>query len=405
MNATAPLKRTATEPTEEALHEVRAARRENLLVLLGVILLALFPFVDRALGLGTIGSWEAIFVYVILAMGLNIVVGFAGLLDLGYAAFFAIGAYTIGFLTSPSSVFVQAGLVPEFLQRFWPALAISWVVAAIFGVLLGAPTLRLRGDYLAIVTLGFGEIVPNFFRNADSVTGGVRGLNPIGQPPTFSLFGHSIGFGPTDQINWYWLMLAIGLFSLFLIRRLYNSRLGRTWQAIREDEIAASAMGVNLVSTKLWAFALGASFAGFAGSVFSSAFQYVDPTQFEFSVSVTVLAMVILGGVGNVYGVIAGALLIGAFDRILTNALNGPIQAFGEQFNISFFATHDLKNDRFLVFGLALVLMMLLRPGGLFPSRQRAAELQPDDQDVTYQEQETYYDVRHEDEAMMGEPL
>ncbi|HEU5431838.1 MAG TPA: branched-chain amino acid ABC transporter permease [Thermomicrobiales bacterium] len=402
---TAPLKRTATEPADEALQDVRAARRENVLVLLGVILLALFPFVDHALGLGTVGSWEAIFVYVILAMGLNIVVGFAGLLDLGYAAFFAIGAYTIGFLTSPSSVFVQAGLVPGFLQRFWPALAISWVVAAMFGVLLGAPTLRLRGDYLAIVTLGFGEIVPNFFRNADSVTGGVRGLNPIAQPPTFTLFGHAIGFGPTDQDHWYWLMLAIGLFSLFLIRRLYNSRLGRTWQAIREDEIAASAMGVNLVSTKLWAFALGASFAGFAGSVFSSAFQYVDPTQFEFSVSVTVLAMVILGGVGNVYGVIAGALLIGAFDRILTNALNAPIQALGDQFNIGLLSAHDLKNDRFLVFGLALVLMMLLRPGGLFPSKQRAAELAPTDPDVTYQEQETYYDVRHEDEAMMGEPL
>src|SRR5689334_9389002 len=211
----------------------RRSRRDVVLFAVVLALLILFPFIDKALGLQLLGDILPIGIYALLAMGLNIVVGYAGLLDLGYAAFFAIGAYTIGFLTSPSSVFVQAGLVPEFLQRFWPALAISWVVAALFGVLLGAPTLRLRGDYLAIVTLGFGEIVPNFFRNADSVTGGVRGLNPIGQPPTFSLFGHSIGFGPTDQNNWYWLMLAIGLFSLFLIRRLYNSRLGRTWQAIR----------------------------------------------------------------------------------------------------------------------------------------------------------------------------
>ncbi len=389
----------------ELASDRRAARRENVWLTAGVLALALYPLLDQAFGLSLLGAWNGIFVYVILAMGLNIVVGYAGLLDLGYAAFFAIGAYTIGLLTSPSSIFVQQGIVPGWMRNFWFAMAVSWAVAALFGVLLGAPTLRLRGDYLAIVTLGFGEIVPNFFRSADAITGGVNGLNPIAKPPTFHLFGYEVGFGPTDQEHWYWLMLAVGVVSLLMIRRLYNSRLGRTWQAIREDEIAASAMGVNLVATKLWAFALGASFAGFAGSVFSSAFQFVEPSQFEFSVSVTVLAMIILGGIGNIYGVIAGGLLVGAFDRILTEALTPPIQALGHTLGIPFLATHDLKMDRFLVFGLALVLMMLLRPGGLFPSSQRAAEMRPEDQDITWQEQETMFDVRNQDEAMMGEPL
>jgi branched-chain amino acid transport system permease protein len=336
-------------------------------------------------------------------MGLNIVVGYAGLLDLGYAAFFAIGAYTIGFLTSPSSVFVQRGWIPGWMQNFWFAMAVSWLVAALFGVLLGAPTLRLRGDYLAIVTLGFGEIVPNFFRSAEAITNGVQGINPIAKPPSFNIFGHPINFNATDQRNWYWLMLLIGLFSLFIIRRMYDSRLGRTWQAIREDEIAAASMGVNLVTTKLWAFALGASFAGFAGSVFSSAFQFVDPSQFEFSVSVTILSMVILGGIGNIYGVIAGALLIGAFDRILTEALNKPLQALGNAIGWEALANHDLKADRFMVFGLALVLMMLLRPAGLFPSAQRKAEMRPEDEDISIAENQTMYDVRAENEPALGE--
>jgi branched-chain amino acid transport system permease protein len=380
-----------------------ASRKENSLLAAAVLALAIFPFVDKALGLGTIGAWESIFVYVLLAMGLNIVVGYAGLLDLGYAAFFAIGAYTIGFLTSPSSVFVQRGWIPGWMQNFWFAMAVSWLVAALFGVLLGAPTLRLRGDYLAIVTLGFGEIVPNFFRSAEAITNGVQGINPIAKPPSFNIFGHPINFNATDQRNWYWLMLLIGLFSLFIIRRMYDSRLGRTWQAIREDEIAAASMGVNLVTTKLWAFALGASFAGFAGSVFSSAFQFVDPSQFEFSVSVTILSMVILGGIGNIYGVIAGALLIGAFDRILTEALNKPLQALGNAIGWEALANHDLKADRFMVFGLALVLMMLLRPAGLFPSAQRKAEMRPEDEDISIAENQTMYDVRAENEPALGE--
>ena len=359
-----------------------------------LVVLALYPLLDSALGINRVGAFGAILVYAILAMGLNIVVGYAGLLDLGYAAFFAIGAYTIGFLTSPSSVFVQRGWIPDILQNFWPAIALSWVTAAIFGVLLGAPTLRLRGDYLAIVTLGFGEIVPNFFLNAEGITEGTRGLNPIGKPNTFEIFGYNLAFGPTQERHWYWLILAIGVLSLLMILRFYDSRLGRTWAAIREDEIAAASMGVNLVKTKLWAFALGASFAGFAGSVFASYFQYVHPSNFEFSVSVTVLAMIILGGLGNIYGAVAGGILIGFFDRILTEWLNSPLHWLGENLGIEFLAKHDVKQDRFLIFGLALVLMMLLRPEGLFPSARRRAELRPEDDEIAVQENQQMYDVQ-----------
>jgi branched-chain amino acid transport system permease protein len=394
-----PLRRVVSSEPE---HE-ESTGRANLYLAAGFLLLAIYPFLDVWLDIGRLGSWGSIFIYAILAMGLNIVVGYAGLLDLGYAAFFAIGAYTIGFLTSPASYFVQQGWVPEWLQNFWPALAVSWVMAAVFGVLLGAPTLRLRGDYLAIVTLGFGEIVPNFFLNAENVTNGVRGLNPIAKPNGFTILGHPFNFGPTDQRNWYWLILAIGLFSLLMIRRFYDSRLGRTWMAIREDEIAASSMGVNLVSTKLWAFALGASFAGFAGSVYSSYFQYVHPSNFQFSVSVTILAMVILGGMGNIYGVVAGALLIGFFDRILSEELNRPLHWVGNNLDLSFLAKHDLKQDKFMVFGLALVVMMLLRPEGLFPSSRRRAELHPETEDIRVQETEQLYDIRHENEPAVGE--
>jgi branched-chain amino acid transport system permease protein len=381
----------------------RSIQRNHVWFAVVFALMFLYPLVDEWLGLGQVGSFMSIFVYIILAMGLNIVVGYAGLLDLGYAAFFAIGAYTNGLLTSPSSHFVQNGWVPEVLQHFWPAMALSWFVAAIFGVLLGAPTLRLRGDYLAIVTLGFGEIVPNFFYNVDTYTNGTVGINPVGKPTTIHLFGQTIAFGPTDQRNWYWLMLLVGLLSVFLITRLYDSRLGRSWVAVREDELAASSMGVNLVRTKLWAFALGASFSGFAGSIYAAAFQYVHPSQFEFSVSVMILSMVILGGLGNIYGVIFGGLILASFDRILAEALNSPVHWIGDQLGISAIAGHDIQSDRLLVFGLALVVMMVLRPGGLFPSARRRAEMEPASQDISTQERQQAYDVMKENEPAMGE--
>jgi branched-chain amino acid transport system permease protein len=368
------------------------------------LLMVVYPFIDKALGIGRVGALEAIFVFVILAMGLNIVTGYAGLLDLGYAAFFAIGAYSQAFLTSPSSVLVQKGIVPGFLQHFWPAMAISWAVAAVFGVLLGAPTLRLRGDYLAIVTLGFGEIVPRFFVNASHITNGPNGISQIATPPPVPLPGtHALTFTATDQRNWYWLMLLVGLFSLLVINRLADSRLGRSWMAVREDEIAASSMGINLVSTKLWAFALGASFAGFAGAVYAGYLQVVFPDQFDFTVSVMVLSMVILGGLGNIYGVIFGGLLIQSFDRIFAEEINRPLHWLGDTLRIGFLQNHDVTQDRLLIFGLAIVLMMLLRPGGLFPDPRRKAELVPESEDIRVAETEQLYDVRHENEPALGE--
>jgi branched-chain amino acid transport system permease protein len=394
---------TSAQRAQSFFDERRAEERDRLKkVLIGAAIVALYPFLDSVLGLGLLGSWIPIFVYLILAMGLNIVVGYAGLLDLGYVAFFVIGAYAQAFLTSPSSKLVQNGWVPEFMQNFWPAMAVSWIVAAIFGVLLGAPTLRLRGDYLAIVTLGFGEIVPDFFTNAVNLTRGPQGIGQITKPPSIPLFGgYDISFKTTDQWNWFWLILVVGLFSLFVITRLYDSRLGRAWQAIREDEIAAASMGINPVRTKLWAFALGASFSGFAGSIYAGYVGVVYPDQFQFSLSIVILSMVILGGIGNIYGVIAGALIIGSFDRILAEKLNTPLNWLGERITWgplepigNILADHDLTSDRFLIFGLALVLIMLLRPGGLFPSKRRAAEMAGDQDNFVFDESETNQTVR-----------
>ncbi len=369
-------------------------RRRLRWVFLGAAIIAMYPFIDSWLGIGRLGTLIPMFVFVILAMGLNIVVGYAGLLDIGYVAFFVIGAYGNAFLTSPNSWFVMNGWVPEILQSFWPAMALSWVLAAISGVIIGAPTLRLRGDYLAIVTLGFGEIVPDFYTNAERVTNGPRGIGQIAKPATIPLWGdNQITFTTLDQRNWFWLILGVGLVSLFMITRLYDSRLGRSWQAVREDEIAAASMGVNLVRTKLWAFALGASFSGFAGAVYSGYVRVVYPDQFQFSVSVIILCMVILGGLGNIYGVIVGAMIIGAFDRILAEELSRPVNWIGEQLNLDFLIGHNVTQDRFLIFGLALVLLMLLRPGGLFPQRARAAEIDPDSDDIASQQQDDFADV------------
>jgi branched-chain amino acid transport system permease protein len=243
--------------------------------------------------------------------------------------------------------------------------------------------------------LGFGEIVPDFYTNAESVTRGPRGIGQIGKPATIPLWGdNEITFTTLDQRNWFWLILAVCLISIFMITRLYDSRLGRAWQAIREDEVAAASMGVDLVKTKLWAFALGASFSGFAGAVYAGYVRVVYPDQFQFSVSVIILCMVILGGLGNIYGVIVGALIIGAFDRILAEELNTPLHWLGERLGWQFMVDHNVTQDRFLIFGLALVLLMLLRPGGLFPTRARAAEMKPENENISDQEQDDLADVR-----------
>jgi ABC-type branched-subunit amino acid transport system permease subunit len=290
--------------------------------------------------------------FVLLALGLNIVIGFAGLLDLGYAAFFAIGSYTFAMLASP-----QFGIhIP-----FWVMLFVASGVAALFGILLGAPTLRLRGDYLAIVTLGFGEIVPQTFLNLSQWTGGPNGIGSLDQP---SIFGYRFGF---QALPYYYLILALIAVAVLAASNLRASRLGRAWMAIREDELAAAHVGINTTATKLAAFAIGASFSGLAGCAYASKLQLVSPDQFGFNVSVAVLSMLVLGGMGNIPGVIVGSLVISSLDRFILPQLTNVMHGFGLDI--------DLTNSRFLIYGVILVLTMLFRPEGLIPSRQRKSEL------------------------------
>ncbi len=325
-------------------------------------------------GFGTqrdfLGGFADAGVFVLLALGLNVVVGLAGLLDLGYAAFFAIGAYTFGYAASG-----WTGLdIP-----FWPMLLVGALVAAVFGVMLGAPTLRLRGDYLAIVTLGFGEIVPVVFLNADKYTNGTNGITGIAQPSLYGLFGVN-GFGFTSPWLYYLTIVGIITVAILLLYRVQDSRLGRAWVAIREDELAAASMGINTVTTKLLAFAIGASTAGLAGVFYSSKLSSVTPDQFGFTVSFTALSMVVLGGMGNIWGVSAGAFIIYEIQSQGLKQLGGfmaslnlPTLALGPlSINLS---TINFINYQYLLYGLALVSMMLLRPEGLFPSRRRQREL------------------------------
>jgi branched-chain amino acid transport system permease protein len=362
-------------------------------VLLGVAVV--FPgfvqFMTGGNGLYLVSTAADAGVYILLALGLNVVVGFAGLLDLGYAAFFAIGAYTYAMLAS-----ARLGATPlhhEVHIPFWLLLFVAVFVAASFGVLLGFPTLRLRGDYLAIVTLGFGEIVPRVFRNLATWTAGVNGISGLDPPSLpFWINGPWAGlplsieraFQFLDPTQYYVLMVILLVLVLILINNLQRSRVGRAWMAVREDEVAASAMGINTVTTKLLAFAIGASFSGFAGAFYGAKLSLVSPENFSFVVSVTILLMVVLGGMGNVPGVIVGALLIYLVDfyfltnlpswsSSLANALGlGTLnQSHGGWTGLG----DETQRLIYLVFGLILVSMMLLRPQGLLPSRVRQEEL------------------------------
>jgi branched-chain amino acid transport system permease protein len=333
-----------------------------------------YPFLEQVFGLRLQTKLIPMLLFIVLALGLNVVIGFAGLLDLGYAAFFAIGAYTVAFLTSSDSPFQFVDTNPV---NFWVAMAAAAVVAAIFGVLLGAPTLRLRGDYLAIVTLGFGEIVPLVIRNTPDVTKGVQGMKPIGFP---ELPGLKFGIATEP---WYFLVLGTLLLSIFLTARLRSARIGRAWMAIREDEVAAASMGINPVTTKLFAFSLGASFSGFAGSVWAGYLQVISPEQFDFSVSIFVLLMIVLGGMGNIPGVIVGGLILGGFDRILSDFVSDLLRGAGRAFEIGFLRDADISRARTLIFGTALVALMLARPEGILPSARVKAELHAAEEDET----------------------
>jgi ABC-type branched-subunit amino acid transport system permease subunit len=301
--------------------------------------------------------------FVLLALGLNIVVGFAGLLDLGYAAFFAIGSYSFAMLASPNfNVQTPFWAQPGIHIPFWVLLFVASAIAALFGILLGAPTLRLRGDYLAIVTLGFGEIVPQTFLNLSQWTGGPNGIGNLDKP---TILTYKFGF---QALPYYLTVLALIALAVWLANNLRESRLGRAWMAIREDELAAAHMGINTTAAKLAAFALGASFSGLAGCALAANLQLVSPDQFGFNVSIFVLAMLVLGGMGNIPGVIVGSLILSALERLILPQGTNFLHGIG-------LTSIDLTNSRFLIYGVILVTMMLFRPEGLIPSRQRKAEL------------------------------
>ncbi len=375
-SASPGLRERAAEPLAPASRFFGRHRSLTIIVtfaLVGLILPFIVQFPPFS-GFGTQKDWVQGFTdagyFVLLAIGLNVVVGWAGLLDLGYAAFFAIGAYTYAYGAS--------GFLGIHIP-FWFMLPIGAAVAATFGVLLGAPTLRLRGDYLAIVTLGFGEIVPIVFLNADKYTNGTNGITGLDQPSLYGLFGiYSFGF--QNPYPYFFTILAIIAVVFILLTRLEDSRLGRAWVAIREDELASASMGINTVTTKLLAFAIGASTAGLAGVYTSAKLSIVSPDQFSFTVSFTVLAMVVLGGMGNIWGVAAGAFII---YELQSQALK-QLGQFFEKVGIPPFALGPIHIDlgqvqwvnyQGLLYGIALVLMMLLRPEGFFPSRRRRREL------------------------------
>jgi branched-chain amino acid transport system permease protein len=304
-----------------------------------------------------------IFVYAIVALGLNVVVGYTGLLHLGIAAFFGIGAYTTGILTVPSY---------PFHCNFVVAIVASTLMSALLGLLLAAPTLRLRGDYLAIVTLGFGEVVKFCIQNWEAITAGKRGLNPV-PPPSLP--------GSLAQLDWakdyrpfYWFTLLILLVVIWLLVNLQRSRLGRAWMGIREDELAASCMGMNTARVKLSSFAMGAGLAGLGGSLYTMLLALTSgPDSFNFNRSATILCCVIIGGLGSIPGTILGVFLLTGFENILSPALDGWFKSKG--FLLPTGEPILLSTFSLAIYGLALILVMRFRPEGLWPAAQQRREL------------------------------
>jgi branched-chain amino acid transport system permease protein len=344
--------------------------------LLGIALLVIMPLIGTYNGYYLEVATQ-VGIFVALALGLNIVVGLAGLLDLGYVAFFAVGAYTWAIFGSPHGNVLFGGGFPLPSGWFYPFLVFGLALAAATGVLLGLPVLRLRGDYLAIVTLGFGEVIRVLANNLDkpiNVTNGPKGITPISRPPLPFELSYSVGF--------YFLVLLIVVVVILVNRRLEDSHIGRAWEAIREDELAAQAMGVPLVRTKLLAFACGASFAGVMGVVFSAKQIFINPESFTFLESIGVLAMVILGGMGSIPGAIIGATVVTVLNLQVLKGLslwlnelkNAGVTVLG--YNLQNLPTQlePAKYER-MIFGMILVLMMIFRPQGIFPARRRQREL------------------------------
>jgi branched-chain amino acid transport system permease protein len=326
------------------------------LQLLALLLLAALILVPLGLNNYYITVMTNVGVYAMLGLGLNIVVGYAGLLDLGYAAFFAIGAYATAYLLTTPTIAIGHWSVTFPVPSFWLMLPICAVITALFGVIIGAPTLRLRSDYLAIVTLGFGEITRITVTNLDW-TGGPNGLYAVPQP-TFR------GFTFTVPLHYYYLILGLLLVTVFFVARLAHSRIGRAWACIREDELAAAAMGINTVRLKLLAYALGAMWGGIAGAFLAVQLSAVSPDSFTFSQSVQILIIVVLGGLGSIPGVILGAIVVEVTPELLRSLPQNLIDA------------------RLLVFSLVLIVLMIFRPQGLWPSRQRSRELHTPESDT-----------------------
>ncbi|WP_296403575.1 high-affinity branched-chain amino acid ABC transporter permease LivM [Psychrobacter sp.] len=350
--------------------------------IIGIIICLLFmmvlPFFAQALGGMTwVRIIDQALLYVMLALGLNIVVGFAGLLDLGYIAFYAVGAYAAALLTTShltDSFAHIAAMFPAGIHLpFLLVMVVGAVLAAIAGIMLGAPILKLKGDYLALVTLGFGEIIRIFMNNLGkdvfNITNGPRGINGIEPVSIFGFsFDQTIHIGSltlTREFLYFYLFLALAMFSMFICYRLQNSRLGRAWMAFREDDVAARAMGINLRNIKLLAFSLGATFGGVAGSLFAAFQGFISPESFSFMESIAILTMVVLGGIGHIPGVILGAFVITALPEILRYTIE-PLQKaiFGQIFI-------DSAVLRPLILGLCMVMVMLFRPKGLWPKPER----------------------------------
>lgn len=312
-------------------------------------------------------------IYVAMALGLNIVVGFAGLLDLGYVAFFAAGAYAYAiFSTSQANEFIPGGLFPLSGDWFWPFLIVGLIVAAIFGILLGLPVLRVKGDYLAIVTLGFGEIIRIIFNNLDkpiNITNGPQGITPIPSP---ELFGVKMG----TPFYFYFVVLFVIIFIVIANIRFEHSRLGRAWVAVREDELAAQSMGISLLNTKLAAFATGASFAGVVGVIFAAKQTFIDPTSFTLMESIGILVMVILGGSGSIPGVILGAAFVTVLQVQLLKEFSNFLHSLQQSGVINLPNQLDPSKFQRLIFGIMLILVALYRPNGLIPARRKKNDLE-----------------------------
>jgi len=339
--------------------------------LIAAVALFVLPLIAQQFGNAWVRIVDIALIYVMLALGLNVVVGYAGLLDLGYVAFYAVGAYSLGLLASPhltDTFEAFKAAFPGGLHTWvWVVIPIGATVAGVAGVVLGAPTLKLRGDYLAIVTLGFGEIIRVFLNNLDApvnITNGPRGLAQI---DAFSIFGFNfarthelfgIDFPPVTMYYYLLLLLVVG--SVVMCYRLENSRIGRAWMAIREDEIAAKAMGINTRNMKLLAFGMGATFGGMSGVMFATFQGFISPESFSLPESVMIVAMVVLGGIGHLPGVIVGALMLSALPEVL-RYVTGDLQAYTG-------GRLDSAILRQLLIALAMIVIMLLRPRGLWPS-------------------------------------